>query len=76
MQPKPEANNPQRESALPSATLFGVVVQAGNDIETWKPRIIIETTEAQLRDIRPNMIFKPCRVELLERYPVLPTPNE
>jgi hypothetical protein len=24
MQPKPEANNPQRESALPSATLLGV----------------------------------------------------
>lgn len=71
-----QPNAAQRESALPSATLFGVVVQAGTDSETGKLRIIIETTEAQLRDMRSNIMFQPCRVEMLERYPVLPTPND
>jgi len=34
MQPKPEANNPQRQSALPSATLLDRV---NSWLETWSP---------------------------------------
>ena len=34
MKPKPEANNPQRESALPSATLLDRV---NSWLETWSP---------------------------------------
>jgi hypothetical protein len=68
-------SKPPTPTALASASLFGIVVQAGTDFETGKPRIIIETDGQQLRDIERNMIFKPCRIELLERCPVLPLPK-
>lgn len=68
------SETPERKSgeALASARFSGIVVQAGTDSETGKPRITIETDEQQLRDIRANLLFKPCRVEIIERCPVLP----
>lgn len=54
------------ESSFAAPTLFGVIVQAGTDTESGMPRLTIETTEQQLRDLSISPYGKQCRVEVYQ----------
>jgi len=49
--------------------VFGVIVQSGTDHEIGRPRLTIETTEQQLRDLSISPYGKQCRVEVLAIIP-------
>lgn len=68
-------DSPEAMPALGAVSLFGVIVQAGTDSESGRPRLTIETTEQQLRDLSINPYGKQCRVEVLEIIPAQMTPN-
>lgn len=66
---------PKAPTPVACSALFGVIVQAGTDPESGRPRIVIETTEEQLRRLTISPYGKQCRVEVLEIIPAQMTPN-